>query len=183
MKRALVFLVASTLLVAPVGCKKRRLVPRDGGPPGAEPTMVVLDVPPAPLDTPPAVVTAAPTTKPAAATPALPAPIAFADGQTWTGSYDCVQGPTGVALHITRVTGNVVEAVFDFKVPNEPNGKYAMSGVYNPTSRHLRLEAGAWIVQPNGYATVPVDATVSADGTSYSGRIDAQGCSSFVVRR
>lgn len=183
MKRALLLLAASTLVVATVGCKKRRLVPRDGGYPGAEPTMVVLDVPPAPLDTPPPVVTVAPTAKPAAATPAAPAPIAFADGQSWAGSYDCAQGATNVVLHITHVSGNVVEAIFDFTVPNAPNGKYAMSGVYSPTSRHLRLEAGAWIVQPRGYATVPVDATVSADGKSYSGRIDAPSCSDFSVRR
>jgi len=183
MKRALLLVVASTLLVATVGCRKRRpLVPRDGGLPGTQPTMVVLDVPSATVDTTP-VVTAAPTAKPSAATPASPIAIAFADGQTWSGSYICVQGPTDVVLHITHVAGNVVEAVFDFTVPNAPNGKYTMTGVYAPAARHLRLEPGAWIAHPTGYGPVPVDATVSADGRSYSGRMDAPGCSDFAVRR
>ncbi|HEX7603029.1 MAG TPA: hypothetical protein VF316_15535 [Polyangiaceae bacterium] len=184
MKRALLLVVASTLLVATAGCRKRRpLVPRDGGLPGTQPTMVVLDVPSATVGTMQPFATAAPTAKPSAATPASPVAIAFADGQTWSGSYNCVQGPTDVVLHITRVTGNDVEAVFDFKVPNAPNGKYRMTGAYAPAGRHLRLEPGAWIVHPQGYGPVPVDATVSADGKSYSGRIDSPGCSDFAVRR
>ncbi len=109
--------------------------------------------------------------------------IAFSGGQTWSGSYVCTQGKTDVALHISKVTGNNVEAVFDFKVPNAPNGKYKMSGVYAPSTRHLRLNAGDWIVQPAGYGTVPVDATVSADGKAYTGKVEASGCSTFAVHR
>ncbi|MDB4994283.1 MAG: hypothetical protein JWM74_1715 [Myxococcaceae bacterium] len=109
--------------------------------------------------------------------------IAFSGGQTWSGSYVCTQGKTDVALHISKVTGNNVEAVFDFKVPNAPNGKYKMSGVYAPATRHLRLNAGEWIVQPAGYGTVPVDATVSADGKAYTGKVVASGCSDFSVHR
>jgi hypothetical protein len=109
--------------------------------------------------------------------------IAFSGGQTWSGSYVCTQGKTNVQLHISRVTGNNVEAVFDFTVPNAPNGKYKMSGVYAPATRHLRLNAGEWIVQPAGYGTVPVDATVSADGKAYTGKVVASGCSDFSVHR
>jgi hypothetical protein len=194
MRRALILPVAFTLLLASAGCKRVfGRARRDAGAASTaattRPTTVVLDDPIATADTTLPLPTAAPTAKafvpPKAATAsaAIPVVIAFADGQTWNGTYTCAQGLTGVALHITHVSGNDVEAVFDFTVPSAPNGKYKMSGVYAPGTRHLRLEPGAWIVQPTGYGPVPVDATVSADGKSYSGRIDAQGCSDFAVRR
>jgi len=194
MRRALLLLlVAFTLLGASAGCKRVfGRARRDAGAAATAataPPTVVLDDPTATADTTLPLLTAAPTAKPfvaptaATASAASPVVMAFADGQTWNGTYTCTQGLTGVALHITHVSGNDVEAVFDFTVPSAPNGKYKMSGVYAPGTRHLRLEPGAWIVQPKGYGPVPVDATVSADGKSYSGRIDAQGCSDFAVRR
>lgn len=153
-----------------------------------EPTTVVLDVPTATTmtttDLDPLVVTPTPargtTTAPATATtkPAMP----FAAAQAWAGTYTCAQGKTNVTLRITRVAGNTVDAIFDFTVPSGPAGKFQMSGTYDPSTKHLRLEPGAWIVRPAGYMTVPVDATVSGDGKSYVGRIDTQGCSDFSVR-
>jgi hypothetical protein len=125
----------------------------------------------------------APKTATADAGSAATGAIAFAGGQTWSGSYVCRQGKTDVLLHITHVTGNNVEAIFDFKVPNGPDGKYKMSGAYAPDTRHLHLNAGEWIVQPAGYGTVPIDATVSADGKAYTGKVVASGCSDFAVHR
>lgn len=156
-----------------------------------EPTTVVLDVPtvdtttaPVPTTTTnlePLVVTPTPATASATSTtkPAMP----FAPSQAWAGTYTCAQGKTHVTLRITSVVGNTVGAIFDFTVPSGPSGKFQMSGTYDPSTKHLRLEPGAWIVKPDGYATVPVDATVSPDGKSYTGRIDTRGCSDFSVRR
>ena len=192
MKRALFFFAVPALLVATAGCKRHGRHHHPDAAAAAQPPQAVIDEPTATVASTPPVATAVPTAKPAvtstaptasAASPAARSAMPFADGQTWNGSYVCVQGPTGVALHISHVAGNNVDAVFDFTVPAAPNGKYKMSGVYEPAPRHLRLNPGDWIARPKGYGPVPVDATVSADAKSYVGVIDASGCSTFAVRR
>lgn len=191
MRRSLFVLVALAFVTA---CKNPfAKAKRDAGASThgitTEPTTVVLDVPTADTSTPPVPTTTTnlqplvvkPTTATATASakPAMP----FAASQAWAGTYTCAQGRTNVTLRITSVVGNTVGAIFDFTVPSGPAGKFQMSGVYDPSTRHLRLEPGAWIVRPEGYSTVPVDATVSPDGKSYTGSIDTRGCSDFSVRR
>lgn len=188
MKRAL---LAVALLAASTACKNPfAKAKRDAGSGShaitTEPTTVVLDVPTADTSTPPVPTTTTnldplviTPTATATAKPSMP----FAAAQVWAGTYTCAQGKTNVTLRITSVAGNAVGAIFDFTVPSGPAGKFQMSGTYDPSTRHLRLEPGAWIVRPAGYMTVPVDATVSADGKAYTGRIDTPGCSDFSVRR
>lgn len=199
MRRALIAVLGATSLVT--GCTKLfGGGTQDAGATvaviGNDPKPVVLDVPTVDtaqamptttigpiVITPTATTSAAATgTTAAAATPGATGAMPFAASQAWLGDYTCAQGRTAVTLRITRVSGNTVSAIFDFRVPSGPTGKFAMSGTYEPSSRHLRLEPGAWIVRPDGYMTVPVDATVSADGKSYRGTIDTQGCSDFFVK-
>jgi hypothetical protein len=145
--------------------------------------------------TTPALVTA-PTLPPEEAARARPAPVAviatageatdspWATGDTWTGSYVCPQGPTTLQLHVVRVRGPSVDAVFDFEhAPSGASGQFEMNGHYDVGTRRLHLVAGDWLARPPNYVTVDLDGRVSADGRVYSGGVLASGCSSFLVRR
>jgi hypothetical protein len=105
----------------------------------------------------------------------------FVAGETWTGSYTCVQGLSRLALHINR-GGPQVQAVFDFAWRGV-SGSYQTNGAYDPSARHIRLSAGGWLQQPSGFVAVDIDGAVSADGQTYSGKVLAPGCRDFLVRR
>jgi WD40 repeat protein len=111
-------------------------------------------------------------------------PMPFAPRQIWSGHYFCSQGRTSLALQITLVQGNAVDAVFAFShTESSASGSYQVSGWYDPTRRRLALLSGAWIRQPPGYRSVDLSGTVSADGSTFAGSMLASGCSTFTVRR
>jgi hypothetical protein len=145
--------------------------------------------------TTPAVVIA-PTLPPEAAPATRPAPVAvmpaaqegtdnpWATGETWTGHYVCPQGPTALQLHVLRVQGLNVDAVFDFEhAASGASGQFEMNGHYDPGTRRLHLVAGDWLARPPNYVTVDLDGRVSSDGRIYSGWVSAVGCGTFLVRR
>jgi WD40 repeat protein len=111
-------------------------------------------------------------------------PIPFAPRQIWSGHYFCSQGRTSLALQITLVRDNTVDAVFAFShAESSASGSYQVSGWYDPTRRRLALLSGAWIRQPPGYRSVDLSGTVSADGSTFAGSITTSGCATFTVRR
>jgi hypothetical protein len=108
----------------------------------------------------------------------------FRAGELWRGTYLCAQGVTELQLHIERVDGLDIGALFEFAhTDSGASGEFEMSGAYKSPTRRLRLVAGKWLSQPPGYVAVDMEGRVSPDGRSYSGRITTPGCGEFSVRR
>lgn len=109
---------------------------------------------------------------------------------TWTGTYTCSQGLTGLTLVMTGSIFGAVVATFDFYAvpenPDIPSGRFAMGGAYT-FAGEVRLDADEsdWIEQPSGYRTVDLEGVVSSDSNQYSGNvIGTIGCTTFsLVRR
>ncbi|MBS2016450.1 MAG: hypothetical protein JST00_26430 [Deltaproteobacteria bacterium] len=116
-------------------------------------------------------------------------------GDRLTGHYFCIQGRTELTLVIEDARGDEIEAIFEFvyrggtpgHAPAE--GSYRMHGTLDRRTGKLALEAGDWIAQPQNYATVDLEGTLSTDpsGTqTYRGRVKPPGgvgCSTFHVTR
>lgn len=106
---------------------------------------------------------------------------------TWRGAYVCNQGETALTLTIREGTDGRPAAVFAFgpspTIPGVPRGSYQMDGTFRGGT--LLLEGGAWIVQPDGYLTVDLEAQVGDPvGDTLSGRVvGAAGCTAFTVKR
>ena len=113
------------------------------------------------------------------ATATATAKAAFAQGETWAGSYVCAQGSTALQLRISHSSPNVA-AVFSFE-KGKTVGSFSMSGTYDAGSRHLHLVAGSWIVHPGNFVTVNLDGHLSADGHTFAGSVQGPGCTSFSV--
>jgi hypothetical protein len=107
----------------------------------------------------------------------------FEAGQAWRGTYTCTQGRTDLVLRITGVSGDRVEAVFEFDYRGT-TGSFVLSGNYDRSTRRLALRPGRWIRQPRGWMPVGMAGSVDASGRVYAGRITgADGCSTFRVTR
>lgn len=106
---------------------------------------------------------------------------------TYSGTYTCGQGLTGLDLDVRGFESGRVEAVFNFfpvsQNPNVPSGSFKMAGGYFSNNR-LRLEAREtdWIRQPNGYIVVNLDGFLSQNATIFSGTVP-QCSNSFSVRK
>jgi hypothetical protein len=104
---------------------------------------------------------------------------------TWTGSYICSQGDTGLRL-VIRAQGAALTATFSFyalpRNPGVPSGEYTMTGTDSTTRMVLR--PGHWIRQPFGYEMVGLTAGPPADhGKILRGRITNPACSTFSIRK
>jgi hypothetical protein len=104
---------------------------------------------------------------------------------TWTGSYICSQGDTGLRL-VIRAHGAALTATFSFyalpRNPGVPSGEYTLTGTDSATRMVLR--PGHWIRQPFGYEMVGLTAGPPADhGKVLRGRITNPGCSTFSVTK
>jgi hypothetical protein len=119
-----------------------------------------------------------------AASPSHTAPPGTSVVGVWTGTYICNQGLTGMRLTITG-TGGVVRALFEFYAvasnPGVPDGSFEMTGNYSPAAG-LVLIPDYWINQPFGYEMVGVSAP-SPKGTSLSGTVQGNNCTTFAVTR
>jgi hypothetical protein len=108
-------------------------------------------------------------------------PVALRSGDEWVGTYTCAQGETDLALHVSRVWGDNVEAVFDFSHgPSGAAGAYEMRGTVGPGGE-VTLEPGPWLRHPSGYVSVGMHGT--ARGDAFSGRIENSSCGGFSLRR
>jgi hypothetical protein len=130
---------------------------------------------------------APPLAKPPAAQTTPPAPLRnqpnpFRTDQYWSGTYSCLQGATDVTVHVTRVTGNAIEAEFQFEVESDgTSGSFRMTGAYDVAHAEISFHAGSWISRPASYETVDLHGTVSTSGDRIEGKIDHAGCGSFTV--
>jgi eukaryotic-like serine/threonine-protein kinase len=117
-------------------------------------------------------------TSPAADTPVLTG--------TWTGSYICSQGLTGLRLVVRAAPDGTLTGTFSFYAlpanPHVPSGEGTITGTYSATRTDIR--PGHWIKQPPGYVLVGLAAGPPADnGTLLRGRVSDSGCSTFSVTK
>jgi eukaryotic-like serine/threonine-protein kinase len=125
-----------------------------------------------------AVIVARPTSPAAANTPVLTG--------TWTGSYICSQGLTGLRLVVRAAQDGTLTGTFSFYAlpanPGVPSGEGTITGTYSATRTDIR--PGRWIRQPPGYVLVGLIAGPPADnGTLLRGRVSNPGCSTFSVTK
>lgn len=114
----------------------------------------------------------------ATSAPALPA----AEYTIYQGHYTCGQGRTALTLKI-NMTGNVADAVFDFKTQRDIRGAFAMQGTFDGKTRKIRLQGRNWINQPRNFSTVNLFGRFNADRSRLSGQVIGGGCSTFEVRK
>jgi hypothetical protein len=105
---------------------------------------------------------------------------------TWTGTYTCTQGVTGLRLVIRKAGSEHLKAIFNFyPVPSNqgvPSGSFAMRGSYS--SKGVVLRQKYWINQPQGYVMVNLSAPLPVSNTM-NGTVVANGsdCTTFSVHR
>jgi hypothetical protein len=105
---------------------------------------------------------------------------------TWTGTYVCSQGETGLRLVIQTGSGDALTARFNFYAvpanPSVPSGSYTMTGTSSTAGIHLI--PGHWIHQPAGYEMVDLSGTPPRNGgTLLAGSVTTPGCTTFSVTK
>jgi len=105
---------------------------------------------------------------------------------TWTGSYICSQGLTGLRLVIQATRDGTLTGTFNFYAlpanPGVPSGEATVTGTYSATTTDIN--PGHWIRQPSGYVLVGLIAGAPTDnGTLLRGRISNPGCSTFSITK
>lgn len=101
----------------------------------------------------------------------------------WQGRYTCAQGDTALALQITAISPTRVTAIFYFHAlaanPAVPQGCFAMTGSFDPATRHLALHPTHWLSQPPFYVWTGLSGTVRRSGTAMTGTIQGPACTDF----
>ena len=124
-----------------------------------------------------------------------PSPASLASGEpavltgTWTGSYTCTQGKTGLTLVTHAAPRGTLTATFNFyAVPSNlgvPSGSFTMTGTYSATG--IKLNRSRWIHQPYRYIMADLRAGPPANGgTVLRGTVSTpglHGCSTFDVTK
>jgi serine/threonine-protein kinase len=105
---------------------------------------------------------------------------------TWTGTYVCSQGETGLRLVIQTGSGGALTARFNFYAvpanPRVPSGSYTMTGTSSAAGIHLT--PGHWIHQPAGYEMVDLSGPAPRNGgTLLRGTVTTPGCTTFSVTK
>jgi hypothetical protein len=123
-------------------------------------------------------------TEPAPTPPASLSPAALTG--TWTGSYVCSQGDTGLRLVTQAAPDGTLTATFSFYAvpdnPGVPSGSFTMTGTYSAAG--VDLTHNQWISQPAGYEMVDLSSGPPVqDGTVLAGSVTTPGCSTFTVTR
>jgi len=102
---------------------------------------------------------------------------------TWSGTYTCQQGVTGVTLQIVATSSQNVGALLQFAVPNSPSGAYFMRGVFNPANNAIAMNFTKWKYQPEGYAAANITGTVNFTSKELRGTVLLPGCAAFSLRK
>ncbi len=102
---------------------------------------------------------------------------------TWTGTYTCQQGVTGVTLQIVASSSQNVGALLQFAVPNSRSGAYFMRGVFNPATNGLAMNFSSWKYQPEGYAAGNITGTVNFASNELRGTILLPACAALSMRK
>jgi hypothetical protein len=105
----------------------------------------------------------------------------------WSGEYLCGQGSTALELVLQPAKDAVtLRGWFHFQAtpanPGVPEGCYEMTGSFDAPSGRISLIAGAWRRQPPGYITVDLKGAVDPGGTTLSGNVLHDSCTSFSLR-
>ena len=107
---------------------------------------------------------------------------------TWTGSYFCAQGKTGLRLAVQATPDGTLTATFNFYAvpdnPGVPSGSFTMTGTYSDAG--VDLTHDHWISQPPGYLMVDLSAgPPTQGGTALSGNVSgpAPDCTTFTVTK
>jgi hypothetical protein len=104
---------------------------------------------------------------------------------TWTGSYFCPQGQTGLRLTLKATPGGALTATFSFYPTatnvSVPSGSFALAGSY--TARGFQLTPDHWISKPQNYSMVGLTGAANSSDTALSGSIVSPGCTTFSVSR
>ena len=175
-------LTLAALVVALAAGVTAGVVIADGGHPAAQ-------SPPRTQTHPPASPTATASAKRPPASPAAgPAPAlspARLTG-TWTGTYFCPQGWTGLRLVLKAASNGTLAATFDFYPidgdPGVPSGSFTLTGSYS--ARGFRLRPGHWISEPPNYLMVSLTAPAPGNNdTTLTGSVTGPGCTTFSVSR
>jgi serine/threonine protein kinase len=140
--------------------------------------------------------TASPTATATAAHSAKPSPAPHATKSgsglrparlsgTWTGSYFCPQGQTGLRLTLKATSSGGLTATFSFYPTSTnvsvPSGSFALTGSY--TAKGFQLTPDHWISKPQNYSMVGLTGAANASDTALSGSIVSPGCTTFSVSR
>jgi serine/threonine protein kinase len=105
---------------------------------------------------------------------------------TWTGTYFCPQGWTGLRLVLKATSSGSLTATFSFYPTKTnvsvPSGSFAQTGSYS--AKGLQLTPDHWITMPAGYSMVGLTAGPPSKGdTVLTGNIVGSGCTTFSVSR
>ncbi len=154
----------------------------DGGHPAAQ-------SPPRTQTNPPASPTATASAKTPPAAPAAGPGPALSPARltgTWTGTYFCPQGWTGLRLVLKAASNGALAATFDFYPidgnPGVPSGSFTLTGSYS--ARGFRLRPRHWISEPPNYLMVSLTAPAPGNNdTTLTGSVTGPGCTTFSVSR
>ena len=105
---------------------------------------------------------------------------------TWTGTYFCPQGWTGLRLVLTATSSGGLTATFSFYPTGSnvsvPSGSFVLTGSYS--AKGFQLTPDHWISKPEKYSMVGLTASApSKDDTVLNGDIVSPGCTTFSVSR
>jgi Protein kinase domain len=105
---------------------------------------------------------------------------------TWTGTYFCPQGWTGLRLVLKAASNGTLAATFDFYPSNGhsgvPSGSFTLTGSYS--AQGFRLRPGHWISEPPDYLMVGLKALAPGNNdTTLTGTVTGPGCTTFSVSR
>jgi hypothetical protein len=104
---------------------------------------------------------------------------------SWTGSYFCPQGQTGLRLTLKATASGGLTATFSFYPTSTnvsvPAGSFALTGSY--TAKGFQLTPDHWISKPQNYSMVGLTGAANASDTALSGSIVSPGCTTFSVSR
>jgi hypothetical protein len=91
---------------------------------------------------------------------------------TWSGSYICPQGVTGLTLFVDPRSG---DAVFSFyPLPNNPDvasGEFTMLGHFDARSEQFVLVPDGWHERPSGYVMVGLIGQIDAVTRHFVGTV------------
>ena len=104
--------------------------------------------------------------------------------------YRCSQGETGVTLVLDADPSGALRAIFEFgpteESPHLPAGAYKLLGTIKEGPEgtfEIVLEPAEWIIAPDGYIMVPVQARSSRRWQRLVGRMMHPSCGVLDVRR
>lgn len=116
------------------------------------------------------------------------ADMGFSPVGIWVGSYACLQGQTGVTIHIDSLRGERFKGLLHFypteQNPSVPDGSYTVFGDYDPVGRRILMNPGKWVKRPAHFANTIIMGSFDPARMSFRGYFQGiSGCTSIEARR